>query len=64
MSNKTSEAHLESTLFGHPTGLYTVFSQKWERFLIMECEHYWFLYDHRDDGDSRGAGWDGQVKKH
>ncbi len=64
MSNKTSEAHLESTLFGHPTGLFILFfTEMWERFSYYGMRALLVLYMTTETmGDSRGAGlgWSSQ----
>jgi dipeptide/tripeptide permease len=35
MSTTTTDAHLNKIFFGHPIGLFIIFTEMWERFHIM-----------------------------
>ncbi|MEZ7500014.1 peptide MFS transporter [Flavobacterium sp. Arc3] len=58
MSNTTADAHLKSTLFGHPVGLYILFfTEMWERFSYYGMRALLVLYMTTETmGDSRGPG--------
>ncbi|CAM2837176.1 peptide MFS transporter [Flavobacterium frigoris] len=58
MSNTTADAHLKSTLFGHPIGLYILFfTEMWERFSYYGMRALLVLYMTTETmGDSRGPG--------
>lgn len=58
MSNTTADAHLKSTLFGHPIGLYILFfTEMWERFSYYGMRALLVLYMTTETmGDARGPG--------
>ncbi|NRS89007.1 POT family proton-dependent oligopeptide transporter [Flavobacterium sp. 7E] len=58
MSNTTTDAHLKSTLFGHPIGLYILFfTEMWERFSYYGMRALLVLYMTTETmGDARGPG--------
>ena len=58
MSKTTADAHLKSTLFGHPIGLYILFfTEMWERFSYYGMRALLVLYMTTETmGDSRGPG--------
>ncbi|HEY4618472.1 MAG TPA: peptide MFS transporter [Flavobacterium sp.] len=64
MSKNASEAHSESTLFGHPTGLFVLFfTEMWERFSYYGMRALLVLYMTTETmGDARGPGlgWSSQ----
>ncbi len=58
MPNTTTNTHVESTLFGHPTGLFILFlTEMWERFSYYGMRALLVLYmTTQTIGDDRGAG--------
>ncbi|SEA61715.1 proton-dependent oligopeptide transporter, POT family [Flavobacterium gillisiae] len=58
MSNTTADAHLKSTLFGHPIGLFILFfTEMWERFSYYGMRALLVLYMTVETvGDARGPG--------
>jgi POT family proton-dependent oligopeptide transporter len=58
MSNTTADAHLKSTLFGHPVGLFILFfTEMWERFSYYGMRALLVLYMTTETlGDARGPG--------
>jgi len=58
MSNTTADAHLKSTLFGHPIGLFILFfTEMWERFSYYGMRALLVLYMTTETmGDARGPG--------